>query len=114
MQKFLTLTRHAYSPTPVLMAKSVWDDLNADEQTLIKDCAAYAREPQIERSREVANAALEELQAEGMEVNELPEGEVEKLLAVVEPVYEASMESVGRENFDLLMSELDKLRESGE
>ena len=114
VQKYLTLTRHAYSPTPVLMSKSVWDELNADEQTLVRDCAAYAREPQIERSREVANAALEELRAEGMEISELPMAEFEKLLAVVEPVYEANMESVGKENFDLLMSELNKLRATGD
>ena len=110
VQKYLTLTRHAYSPTPVLMSKSVWDGLNADERTLVKDCAAKARDPQIARSREVAQSALEELKGEGMEVSELSPAEVEKLHEIVAPVYEASMDSVGKENFDLLMAELDKIR----
>ncbi|MFV0383938.1 DctP family TRAP transporter solute-binding subunit [Paracoccus sp. (in: a-proteobacteria)] len=110
VQKYLTLTRHAYSPTPVLMAKSVWDGLNADEQKLVADCAAQARDPQISRSREVANTALEELKAEGMEVSELPPAEIEKLHQVVAPVYDESMQAVGSENFDLLMAELNKLR----
>lgn len=110
VQKYLTLTRHAYSPTPVLMSKQVWDGLNADEQKLVGDCAAQARDPQIARSREVVNSALEELKGEGMEVSELPPAEVEKLHAIVAPVYEASMQSVGKENFDLLMAELGKLR----
>lgn len=110
VQEYLTLTRHAYSPTPVLMAKSVWDGLNADEQKLVADCAAQARDPQIARSREVANSALEELKGEGMEVSELPPAEIEKLHEIVAPVYEASMEAVGKENFDLLTAELQKLR----
>lgn len=110
VQKYLTLTRHAYSPTPVLMSKQVWDGLNADEQKLLADCAASARAPQIARSREVAGSALEELKTEGMEVSELPPAEIEKLHEIVAPVYEASLEAVGKENFDLLMAELAKLR----
>ena len=110
VQKYLTLTRHAYSPTPVLMSKSVWDGLNADEQTLVKDCAASARTAQIAKSREVTQAALGELEAEGMEASELTAEEMDKLRTLVEPVYEASMDAVGRENFDALMAELNKLR----
>lgn len=110
VQKYLTLTRHAYSPTPVLMSMQVWDGLNADEQKLVSDCAASARAPQIARSREVANSALEELKGEGMEVSELAPAEVEKLHAIVAPVYEGSMQAVGKENFDLLMAELTRLR----
>lgn len=110
VQKYLTLTRHAYSPTPVLMSMQVWDGLNADEQALVKDCAAKARDPQIARSREVANAALDELKGAGMEVSEMAPAEVEKLHEIVAPVYQDSMEAVGKENFDLLMAELAKLR----
>lgn len=110
VQKYLTLTRHAYSPTPVLMSKAVWDGLNADEQALTRNCAAEARSAQIEKSRAVTEAALVELQAEGMEVSELSKDEMDKLRSLVAPVYEASMETVGRENFDALLAELNKLR----
>lgn len=110
VQKYLTLTRHAYSPTPVLMSKAVWDGLNADEQALVQECAASARDVQIAKSRSVTTEAQVELQNEGMEVSELSAEEMDKLRALVAPVYDASMETVGKDNFDALMTELNKLR----
>ncbi|TYC61865.1 TRAP transporter substrate-binding protein [Rhodobacterales bacterium] len=110
VQDYLTLTRHAYSPTPVLMSKEVWDGLNADEQELVKSCAAEARSAQVARSREATREAQEQLTSEGMEVSELPDAEMAKLRELVAPVYETGMEAVGAENFDRLKVELDKLR----
>lgn len=110
VQDYLTLTRHAYSPTPVLMSKSVWDGLNGDEQALVQSCASDARAAQVAKSRSVTEEALTILQNEGMEVSALPAAEMDKLRALVAPVYESSMEAVGRENFDALMAELTKLR----
>jgi len=110
VQKYLTMTRHAYSPTPVLMAKTVWDELNADEQALVQDCAASARNAQVAKSRAVTTQAQIELQEEGMEVSELSAEEMDKLRSLVAPVYEASMETVGKENFEALMTELNTLR----
>lgn len=110
VQKHLTLTRHAYSPTPVLMSKQVWEGLNADEQALVQSCAAEGRDAQIAKSRAATGEALDELKANGMEVSELPTAEMDKLRELVAPVYEASIDTVGKENFDLLMAELNKLR----
>ncbi len=45
-----------------------------------------------------------------MEVSELPPEEVAKLRDVVAPVYEASIATVGQENFDKLMAELKAIR----
>lgn len=110
VQKYLTMTRHAYSPTPVLIGKGVWDALNPEEQELMKVCAAEGRVKQIERSRAAAQEALAQLQEEGMEVTELAPAEMERLREVVAPVYEAAIPTVGQENYDLLMAELKKLR----
>jgi TRAP-type transport system periplasmic protein len=110
VQKYLTLTRHAYSPTPVLMSKKIWDGLNGEEQALVQSCATEARTAQVAKSRAVTTEALEELQTEGMEVSELSPAEMDKLRALVAPVYEASMETVGKDNFDALMAELKKVR----
>lgn len=110
VQDYLTLTRHAYSPLPVLMSKAVWDKLNTDEQALVADCAVQARAPQITASREVSDSALAELEAGGVTVSEMSATEVERLHELVAPVYEANMDAVGQENFDLLTAELAKLR----
>ncbi|MCF3642067.1 DctP family TRAP transporter solute-binding subunit [Rhizobium sp. TRM95111] len=110
VQKYLTLTRHAYSPTPVLISKMVWDELNADEQALLKSCAEEGRAAQISRSREAVNEALEELKSHGMEVSELSTEEMGRLRDVVAPVYESAIPIVGQENFDKLMAELKAVR----
>ncbi|EJC81065.1 tripartite ATP-independent periplasmic transporter solute receptor, DctP family [Rhizobium leguminosarum bv. trifolii WSM2297] len=110
VQKYLTLTRHAYSPTPVLISKTVWEGLNPEEQDLLKTCAADGRVKQIERSRAAVNEAVTKLKEEGMEVSELSPDEMGKLPELVAPVYQSAMQTVGQENFDLLSAELKKLR----
>lgn len=110
VQSYVTLTRHAYSPNPALMNRGVWESLNADEQALVMSCSAEAREAQIQRSREAVGEAALRLTAEGMEISEMPADEMDKLRELVAPVWETSMESVGRENFDRLMEELNKIR----
>lgn len=110
VQKYLTLTRHAYSPTPVLINKAKWDSLTSEEQALMTECADVGRDQQIARSRAAVDEATEELKAGGMEVSELSAEELDKLRALVAPVYETALPSVGQENFDLMMAELNKLR----
>ena len=39
VQKYLTLTKHAYSPTLVLFSKKIWDTLSPQEQTTLRECA---------------------------------------------------------------------------
>ena len=110
VQKYLTLTRHAYSPTPVLMSKKVWDKLDPEEQALVQDCAKEGRDKQIERSRAAVTEALAELQEHGMEVTELTPEATDHLRELVVPVLEAAIPTVGQENYDLLLAELTKLR----
>ncbi|MEI4472444.1 TRAP transporter substrate-binding protein DctP [Frigidibacter sp. MR17.24] len=110
VQSYLTLTRHAYSPTPVLISKQVWDGLNADEQALTRNCAAEGRTAQIARSRAAVDEALATLKEEGMEVNDLTPEAMDHLRELVVPAYDAAIPTIGQENYDLLMAELKKLR----
>ncbi len=110
VQKYLTLTRHAYSPTPVLMSKSVWEGLNSDEQALVMKCASEGRDAQVARSRAATDEAAKQLQSEGMEISELSADEMVKLREIVAPVYETAIPDIGQENYDKLMAELKAIR----
>ena len=110
VQKYLTLTRHAYSPTPVFFSKQIWDTLNEEEQALIEQCAVEGREAQLERSRAVTASALAELEAAGMQANELSDEEMDRLREIVLPVYESSAASIGDETMSLMMSTLKSVR----
>lgn len=111
VQDYLTLTRHAYSPTPVLFSKQIWDSYTPEEQVLLQTCAEEGRTAQLARSREAASEALETLKAEGMQVVEtLSEEEMARLREVIMPVYEANKSAIGEEPFDLVQDQLAALR----
>lgn len=110
VQDYLTLTRHAYSPTPVLISTKVWDKLTPEEQALTRTCAAEGRTAQIARSRAAVDEALAKLAEEGMKVNELSPEAMEHLRELVAPAYDAAIPTIGQDNYDALMAELTKFR----
>lgn len=86
VQKYLTFTRHTYNPQIVLIGKTVWDTMDAEEQTLIQKALDEAKVYQRQVSRDQEAAGKEALIAGGMELTELAPAEVEKLRAAVAPV----------------------------
>jgi tripartite ATP-independent transporter DctP family solute receptor len=111
VQKYLTLTRHAYSPTPVMFSKKVWDSYTPQEQELLQTCAKEARTAQLERSRAAALEALEALRGHGVEVVETLSGaEMERLREAIKPVYDANKASIGEEPFTLVQDQLAAMR----
>src|SRR5690606_34027873 len=65
VQKYLSLTRHTYTPYVVVVSKRVWDKLTEDEQKLLKETAAEASEYQRKVSRESEQRFLAELKERG-------------------------------------------------
>lgn len=86
VQKYLSLTRHNYNPQIVLIGKGFWDKLNDDEQKLLTDVAMEVRLEQRRISREADSKAIAELEAAGMQVNELPEAEITRIQEKIKPV----------------------------
>ena len=86
MQKYLSLTRHNYNPQIVLIGKGFWDKLNDDEKKLLTDVAMEVRLEQRRISREADSKAIAQLEAAGMQVNEVPEAEIARIQAKIKPV----------------------------
>lgn len=86
VQKYLSLTRHNYNPQIVLISKTFWDSLNADEQQLLSEAAQDVRLEQRRISREADTKAIAELQASGMQVNDVAPEEVARIQATIRPV----------------------------
>ncbi|TKT76327.1 TRAP transporter substrate-binding protein [Aquamicrobium sp. LC103] len=110
VQKYLTLTRHAYSPTPVMFSKKVWDSYTPQEQELLQKCAGEGRTAQLARSREATGEALAVLKEHGMEVGELSEEEMARLREAVMPVYEANAATIGKEALEIVQGQLAEMR----
>jgi TRAP-type transport system periplasmic protein len=110
VQKYLSLTRHAYTPFLVLYSKVLWDKLSADEQKALSECAIEGRDEQRKVSRDLSAKSLENLKKQGMIVNELSETEQKRLRDAVKPVYEKHAATIGKDTVDRMLAALAKMR----
>ena len=69
VQKYLSLTQHAYSALALVMNDARFNALTAEEQKVIAEVAAEAIAMQRKAVQEKETGMIEELKAAGMEVN---------------------------------------------
>ncbi len=110
VQDYLSNTRHAYTPFLVLFSKPIWDTYSEEEQQILRDCAVVGRDVQRESSRALSEESLARVQEAGMEVNDIPEEEMNRIREAVQGVYERHADTIGQEVVDRMMSALDELR----
>lgn len=89
VQKYLSLTRHVYSPWIVLASLSWWQRLPEADRALLQQAALAARDFERRDSRAETGQALAALQAQGMVVNTPSLAERERLRAAMAPAAEA-------------------------
>ncbi|MFN8759314.1 MAG: TRAP transporter substrate-binding protein [Tagaea sp.] len=110
VQRFLSVTRHAYTPFLVLYSKALWDRLSAQEQQVLSACAIEGRDEQRKVSRELNDRSLANLRRNGMQVNEPAPAEMARMREAVKPVYERSAATIGKETVDRMMASLARIR----
>ncbi len=110
VQKYLTLTKHAYSPTLVLFSKKIWDTLSPEEQAVLKDCAAVGQKEQRKVNREKSEISLANLKAQDMEVNEIAPEEMARIREKAQVIYERHGKAIGDEALTLVFEELKRVR----
>ena len=86
VQKYLSLTRHAYSALALVMNDAKFNSLTADEQKVIADVAAEAVAMQRKLAAEKEAGMIEQLKAAGMEVND--DVDAAAFQAAVKPVWD--------------------------
>ena len=110
VQKFLSATNHVYTANTILMSKKFWDRLSPAEQKLIQDAALEARDYQRKLSREVAQKAVAELRAKGMQVNELPAAELGRMRQMVRPIHDKFMAEYDPSVVKTFRAELERIQ----
>ncbi|MFA6506737.1 MAG: TRAP transporter substrate-binding protein [Treponemataceae bacterium] len=100
-QKFMTITRHAYAPAPILMSMMTWKKLKPAEQKAVMKAAQEAAV--FERDFDNASEAqwLKDLQAKGMTVST---PDLKPFLAAVKPVYDSYSEKFGKAFIDSIIN----------
>jgi tripartite ATP-independent transporter DctP family solute receptor len=110
VQKYLTMTRHAYTPFLALYSKKLWDQLSSEEQKILSECATTGRDEERRVSRELNDKSLVNLKKEGMQVSEVSAGELAKMREATAAVYQRHEESIGKDTIERLKTELAKIR----
>ena len=110
VQKYLTVTNHVYSPWIVLVSKKWWDGLSKDEQKVLNDAAKLSRDFERKDTREEASKAVADLKAKGMQVNELPRAEADRMRSKLTRVYAMIAADVGMETWIETQNQLMKIR----
>lgn len=110
VQKYLTVSNHVYSPWIVTVSKKWWDKLTPAEQKVLRDAAIKSRDFERQDTRAEADKALAEIKAKGMQVNELPAAEVERMRAKLTDVNSSIAKSVGQETWDAVQAAVKQAR----
>jgi TRAP-type transport system periplasmic protein len=110
VQRFLSITNHAYTPFLVLYSKQLWDRLSADEQKALTECSIEGRDEQRTVSRALSDKSLASLRQRGMQVTEIAPEEQKRLRDAVKPVYERGATTIGKETVDRMTAELARMR----
>jgi len=79
VQKYLSLTKHVYSPWIVLASKKWWDGLNNDERKAIHESAVAARDFERKDTREASAKAIDFLKSKGMQITVVSDKEIERM-----------------------------------
>ena len=112
VQKYLSVTRHAYTPFLVLYSKKMWDTLSKDEQAVVREAATEGQKVQRTTIRANDIKALAELKTRGMLVNEISVAEQRRMFEKVKPVYEKNAGAIGADAINIVVDALKKARGS--
>ncbi|MCY9670373.1 TRAP transporter substrate-binding protein [Paenibacillus alginolyticus] len=110
VQKYLSLTKHVYTPFVFLMSKKYWDQLSPEEQKIMKEAAVEAGKYQRELIRDVNKKAVETLKASGMNVNEVTPEDAAKMQKIIKPVTDKFAKEFGEDLVKEMYDEVEKLR----
>jgi tripartite ATP-independent transporter DctP family solute receptor len=110
VQKYLSVTKHAYAPLPVMASKKFWDKLGADEKKVFQDACTEARTFQVKYNREQGAKLLADLKAKGMVVNEIAPAEMARMREKVKPVVEKYSKQVGEDLLRQTTAEIGKAK----
>ncbi|MBK3776206.1 TRAP transporter substrate-binding protein [Azospirillum aestuarii] len=110
VQKYLTISKHVYSPWIVLASKRWYDGLSADERKIIAEAAAASRDFERKDSREASKQSIAYLKDKGMQINELSDAELGRMREMVKPAMDKFAAEGGADLLNELQGEINKVR----
>ncbi|HOX12468.1 MAG TPA: TRAP transporter substrate-binding protein [Spirochaetia bacterium] len=100
-QKYMSITRHAYAPAPILMSMMTWKKLSAPQQEAVLKAAREAA--QFERDFNNSSEAqwMKDLAAKGMVIST---PDLKPFLDSVKPVYDSYADKFGKDLINSILA----------
>ncbi|HEU0200168.1 MAG TPA: TRAP transporter substrate-binding protein [Burkholderiaceae bacterium] len=110
VQKYLSGTRHAYSPFVVMVSKKYWDKLAAGDRKVMQDACVEARGYQRKLNRDANDKILADIKASGVQFNEVAPAEIARMRQELQPVIEKFSKQIGEDTVRQALAEIEKVR----
>ncbi|MDD0839892.1 TRAP transporter substrate-binding protein [Curvibacter sp. HBC61] len=110
VQKYLSATRHAYSPFVVMVSKKVWDKLSPDDHKVLNDACVESRDFQRKLNRESNASLVADMRAKGLQFNDIPPAEAARMRTELQPVVDKYSKQIGEDLVKQVYAEIDKVR----
>lgn len=85
---YFSRTNHIAPVHLVTINETKWQSLTAEQQKIILDAGAATEAWQLAKAAENEDVAIAAMEAAGVEINDMDAGEREKLIEMVQPLYE--------------------------
>jgi len=97
VQKYLTLSRHFYDPSPLFISQKTLDKLNDEQIAIIKEAAIEARDYMRNIANEQEAGLVEDLKKNGMEVTVLTPEQIQAFQEATKDVYKEFIDKIGED-----------------
>jgi TRAP-type C4-dicarboxylate transport system substrate-binding protein len=91
--KYLSITRHIYSATPIVMSGRLYDSLSDEDKGIVKAAAKSACAQQRAFAQEQEQKIIADLVSKGMELNEV--SDTSAFQAKMQPLYDEYRPKIG-------------------
>ncbi|OZI52505.1 TRAP transporter substrate-binding protein [Bordetella genomosp. 4] len=110
VQKYISVTNHAYTPFLVLFSKPIWSRYSDDEKAALRECAVLGGKEERKVIRTMNGESLAKIKKAGLEVNNVSPEEQKRMRDKVQSVYEQHKATIGADVVDRVQKELAALR----
>lgn len=110
VQKFITITNHAYIPVALLASKKWFDTLTDAERKGITEAAKTAADYQAKLITEAENTVSDKIRATGVRIDDIVPAEMAKLRDKTKPIIAEFTAPIGEEFVKEFLADVEKVR----
>ena len=110
VQKYLSFTKHSYTPTLVMVSKKLWDTMSPVEQKTLKDCAIEGRDVQRKANADAETKSIEMMKTKGVVVNDVTPAELQRIRDKTKPISDTYAAKLNPEAVNMVFNELKAIR----